>query len=70
MFRDRFWLSLAAHVPVLFWSEMVQDWLGFTAPTFPHADWIPASSARSSSSTAAGRSCRGGVREVRPGSRG
>ena len=35
MFRDRFWLSVLLTIPVLVWSEMVQDWLGFTAPTFP-----------------------------------
>ena len=40
MFRDRFWLSLALSVPVIFWSEMVQEWFGYTAPTFPGSDWI------------------------------
>src|SRR6187200_420151 len=42
MFRDRFWLSVALTIPVLFWSEMIQDWLGYTAPTFTHSDRIPA----------------------------
>ena len=42
MFRDRFWLSLALTIPVLFWSEMIQEWLGYTAPTFPLSDRIPA----------------------------
>jgi P-type Cu2+ transporter len=42
MFRDRFWLSLVLTVPVLFWSEMVQEWLGYTAPSFPLSDRIPA----------------------------
>jgi P-type Cu2+ transporter len=42
MFRDRFWLSVLLTIPVLVWSEMVQDWLGFTAPTFPLSEWIPA----------------------------
>ena len=27
MFRDRFWLSLLLTIPVLVWSEMVQEWL-------------------------------------------
>jgi len=40
MFRDRFWLSLALTVPVLFFSETIQDWFGYTAPTFPGSDWI------------------------------
>ena len=42
MFRDRFWLSLALTIPVVFWSEMIQEWFGYTAPTFPGSDWIPA----------------------------
>lgn len=35
MFRDRFWLSLALTVPVVFYSEMVQGWFGYSAPSFP-----------------------------------
>jgi Cu2+-exporting ATPase len=42
MFRDRFWLSLLLTVPILIWSEMVQDWLGYTAPAFPLSSRIPA----------------------------
>jgi hypothetical protein len=29
-FRDRFWLCLALTVPVVAYSGMVQEWLGFT----------------------------------------
>jgi P-type Cu2+ transporter len=39
-FRDRFWLSLALTVPVVVYSEMVQEWLGFTPPQFPGSDWV------------------------------
>ena len=39
-FRDRFWLSLALTVPVVVYSEMVQDWLGFTPPRFPGSTWV------------------------------
>jgi P-type Cu2+ transporter len=39
-FRDRFWLSLALTVPVILYSEMVQDWLGFTPPQFPGSGWV------------------------------
>ena len=39
-FRDRFWLSLALTVPVILYSEMVQEWLGFTPPQFPGSDWV------------------------------
>ena len=42
MFRDRFWLSLLLTIPVLVWSEMVQEWLGYTAPSFPLSVRIPA----------------------------
>ena len=42
MFRDRFWLSLLLTIPVLVWSEMVQEWLGYTAPSFPLSIRIPA----------------------------
>jgi Cu2+-exporting ATPase len=41
MFRDRFWLSLALTIPVVFYSEMIQEWFGYTAPPFPGSDWIP-----------------------------
>jgi Cu2+-exporting ATPase len=39
-FRDRFWLSLVLTLPVIAYSEMVQDWLGFTPPQFPGAQWV------------------------------
>jgi Cu2+-exporting ATPase len=39
-FRDRFWLSLVLTFPVIAYSEMVQDWLGFTPPQFPGAQWV------------------------------
>jgi len=40
MFRDRFWLSFALTLPVVFYSEMIQEWFGYTAPTFPGSEWI------------------------------
>ena len=42
MFRDKFWGSLALTVPTLIWGELLQRWLGYTAPTFPGSDYIPA----------------------------
>src|SRR6266540_633869 len=39
-FRDRFWLSVALSVPVVLYSDMVQTWLGFTAPRFPGSEWV------------------------------
>jgi Cu2+-exporting ATPase len=41
MFRDKFWLSFALTVPVVFWSTDVQHWLGYTAPSFPGSKFIP-----------------------------
>jgi P-type Cu2+ transporter len=40
MFRDRFWLSLALTIPIVFYSPMVQEWFGYTAPVFPGSQWI------------------------------
>jgi Cu2+-exporting ATPase len=42
MFRDKFWLSFALTIPVVFWSTDVQHWLGYTAPAFLGSKWIPA----------------------------
>jgi Cu2+-exporting ATPase len=42
MFRDKFWLSFALTIPVVFWSADVQHWLGYTAPSFPGSNFIPA----------------------------
>ncbi len=41
MFRDKFWLSFALTIPVVFWSTDVQHWLGYTTPTFPGSKLIP-----------------------------
>ncbi len=40
MFRDRFWLSLALTIPLVFYSPMIQEWFGYTAPEFPGSEWI------------------------------
>jgi Cu2+-exporting ATPase len=42
MFRDKFWLSLALTIPVVFWSTDVQHWLGYEAPSFPGSGFVPA----------------------------
>ncbi|SDL01088.1 Cu2+-exporting ATPase [Arthrobacter sp. ov407] len=41
MFRDRFWLTLALAVPVLFFSPMFAELLGYEPPAFPGSAWIP-----------------------------
>ena len=40
VFRRRFWICLALTVPVLFFSPMIQEWLGFTMPQFAGSEWI------------------------------
>ena len=42
MFRDKFWLSFALTIPVVFWSTDVQHWLSYIAPSFPGSGFIPA----------------------------
>ena len=42
MFRDKFWLTFALTIPVVFWSTDVQHWLPYTAPSFPGSKFIPA----------------------------
>ena len=41
MFRRRFWISLILSVPVVAFSHMVADLLGYPMPDFPGAMWIP-----------------------------
>jgi P-type Cu2+ transporter len=40
MFRRRFWVCLILSIPVLLYSPMIQEWLGFTMPEFPGSTWI------------------------------
>jgi Cu2+-exporting ATPase len=40
-FRDRFWITLALTIPVVFFSQMFQELLGYTAPHFTGSTWIP-----------------------------
>ena len=56
MFRDKFWLTLALTVPVVVLSADIQAWLGYSIPAFPGIEYLPPSSARSSSCTAASSS--------------
>jgi P-type Cu2+ transporter len=42
MFRDKFWITLLLSIPTLLWSGMVQHMLGFSAPTFPGSEYVPA----------------------------
>ena len=40
VFKRRFWVSLVLSLPVVVFSPMVQDWLGYSAPSFPGSDLI------------------------------
>ncbi|HWB55862.1 MAG TPA: copper-translocating P-type ATPase [Gaiellaceae bacterium] len=35
VYRRRFWITLILAVPVVLYSEMIQEWFGYTAPQFP-----------------------------------
>ncbi|RZK96346.1 MAG: heavy metal translocating P-type ATPase [Rhodococcus sp. (in: high G+C Gram-positive bacteria)] len=41
VFRQKFWVSLALSVPVVVFSHMFADLLGYPVPDFPGAAWIP-----------------------------
>ncbi|MBP1133853.1 Cu2+-exporting ATPase [Arthrobacter sp. PvP023] len=41
MFKNRFWLTLALAVPVVFFSPMFGHLLGYMPPSFPGSLWIP-----------------------------
>lgn len=40
MFKNRFWLTLALSIPVVFFSPMVGHLLGYTPPQFMGSPWI------------------------------
>jgi len=40
MFRDRFFVSLLLTLPILYFSEQLQTWLGYRALAFPGSAWV------------------------------
>src|SRR5690625_5125918 len=40
MFRDRFWVALILTVPILYFSEQMQLWLGYHAVSFPGVEMV------------------------------
>jgi P-type Cu2+ transporter len=41
VFRRLFWINLILAIPVIAYSEMVQEWLGFRMPAFPGSEYVP-----------------------------
>ncbi len=39
-FRDKFWISLLLTLPILYFSEQLQAWLGYEAVQFPGSGWV------------------------------
>lgn len=42
MFKQKFWLTLALTIPVLLYSETIQELLNFSMPAFLGSQWLPA----------------------------
>ena len=42
MFKRRFWITLVLTIPVLLYSETIQELLNFSMPSFPGSEWLPA----------------------------
>jgi Cu2+-exporting ATPase len=42
MFRDKFWLSLALTIPTVLLSPEVAGWIGYTIPSVPGIEYLPA----------------------------
>jgi Cu2+-exporting ATPase len=40
LFRRKFWISLLLTIPTVVYSGMVQEWLGYSAPSVPGHRWI------------------------------
>ena len=42
MFKKKFWLSFILTIPVLAYSQTIQELFGFTVVSFPGSQWVPA----------------------------
>jgi Cu2+-exporting ATPase len=40
MFRRKFWISLILSIPVLVFSPTIQNWLGYSLPSFLGSQWV------------------------------
>src|SRR3989344_3868034 len=41
IFKTKFWVSLLLSIPVVLYSDIVQELLKFTAPMFPGSSFVP-----------------------------
>src|SRR3989344_705795 len=41
VFKTKFWVSLVLSIPVVLYSDIVQELLKFTAPVFPGSSFVP-----------------------------
>lgn len=39
-FKRLFWFSALLTVPILYFSQQIQEWFGYTALQFPGAEWV------------------------------
>ncbi len=39
-FQRLFWINVVLSIPVLLYSDMIQEWFRFSMPAFPGSDWI------------------------------
>jgi P-type Cu2+ transporter len=40
-FKRRFWVALVLTIPIVFYAELPQELLGYTAPAFPGSEFLP-----------------------------
>jgi len=65
MFRDRFWWTLILTLPALAWGHMLQSALGYEAPSFSGARFVPALFGTAVFAYGGTPFLQGAVREVR-----
>ncbi|MFB0834617.1 copper-translocating P-type ATPase [Arthrobacter halodurans] len=65
MFRNRFWLSLALSVPVVYFSPMIGHLLDYHIPVFPGSAWIPPVLGTAVFAYGGAPFLRGGLAEIR-----
>ncbi|HKX73485.1 MAG TPA: copper-translocating P-type ATPase [Candidatus Saccharimonadales bacterium] len=41
IFKQKFWLTLVLTIPVVLYSETIQEILNFSMPAFPGSEWLP-----------------------------